>query len=185
MKKILLLTFTAFLGLSATLPAQNQPQPDPKATDTKEEDGKKSGESPGPNRFWQASVNGGNYMVALDRIVSVSRQKYLLDGAVVVDEVTVDTVGQALARFYFLSPVTDEAPGNTVSGIANRGKELVEKAGQRAGANIQNMVVKKYPETTHAKELEYRVLTLAQLSSLYSSVNSAWESGRGRKFSAE
>ena len=42
-------------------------------------------------------------MVALDRIASVSRHKYVLDGALIIDEVTVDTVGQASARFYFIS----------------------------------------------------------------------------------
>lgn len=177
MKKFLLLTLVASLGCAAPVLAQNKAPAAP--------DNKKASESPGLPRFWQASVNGGNYMVALDRIVSVSRQKYLLDGAVVVDEVSVDTVGQALARFYFLSPISDEAPGASIAGIANRGKELLDKAANRAGTDVQNMVVKKYPETTHAKELEYRVLSVEQLSALYASVTSAWESGRGRKFSAQ
>ncbi len=145
----------------------------------------KTGESPGPNRFWQASLEGGTFMVALDRIVSVSRHKYLLDGAVIVDEVTVDTVGQALARFYFISPLSDLAPGNSVAGMAQRGQELIDKAAQRVGTDAQNMVVKKYPDTTHAKSIEYRLKTEAQLSALYASASNAWESGRGRKFSAK
>lgn len=124
-------------------------------------------------------------MVALDRIVSVSRHKYLLDGALIVDEVTVDTVGQALTRFYFISPITDAAPGNSVSGLANRGRELVEKAADRAGTSAQNMVVKKYPDTTHAKSIEYRVLSEAELTTLYGSVRTAWESGRGRQFTGK
>jgi hypothetical protein len=177
MKKFLLLTLAASLGCAAPLLAQNKAPAVP--------DNTKTGETPGPNRFWQASVNGGSYMVALDRIVSVSRQKYLLDGAVIVDEVSVDTVGQALARCYFLSPLSDAAPGTTIAGLATRGKELLDKAADRTGLDVQDMVVKKYPETTHAKELEYRILTQEQLSALYSSVSSAWESGRGRKFSAK
>ncbi len=145
----------------------------------------KTGDSPGPTRFWQASVEGGNFMVALDRIVSVSRHQYLLDGAVIVDEVTIDTTGQALARFYFISPVTDAGPDNALSKAADRGRELVDKAASRAGTGVQDMVVKKYPDTTHAKSLEYRMASEKQLSALLGSVRSSWETGRGRKFTAK
>ena len=124
-------------------------------------------------------------MVALDRIASVSRHKYVLDGALVVDEVTVDTVGQALARFYFITPITDSAPGASVAGIANRGRELLEKAAEHAGLDVQNMVMKKYPETSHAKSIEYRMLSAADLTALYGSVRSAWETGRGRQFATK
>ncbi len=145
----------------------------------------KTGDSPGPDRFWQATVNGGHFMVALDRIASVSRHKYVLDGALIVDEVTVDTVGQALARFYFIIPITDATPGNSVAGIANRGRELLDKAAERTGIAVQNMVMKKYPETSHAKSIEYRVLSAADLTALYGSVRNAWETGHGRQFSAK
>lgn len=143
----------------------------------------KPGDSAGPHRFWQANVGGGHFMVALNRIVSVSRHKYVLDGAVIVDEVTVDTEGEALTRFYFISPITDAAPGNATAALASRGRELVDKAAQRAGTNVQDMVVKKYPDTTHARTIEYRLASEQELTSLYSSVRSAWESGRGRQFS--
>jgi hypothetical protein len=124
-------------------------------------------------------------MVLLNHIVSVSRHKYLLDGALIVDEVTIDTTGQALARFYFISPVSDAAPGNTIADIAQHGRELVDKATKYVGTEVQNMVVKKYPDTTHAKSIEYRMLSEADLSSLHGSVQNAWETGRGRKFSAK
>jgi len=135
--------------------------------------------------FWQASVNGGTFMVALDKITSVSRHNYILDGALLVDEVTVDTTGQALARFYFISPITQAAPGNTVTNLAERGAELLDQAGQTAGMNVQNMVVKKYPDTTHAKTIEYRILSAQQLTSLYNNLRKAWESGRGSQFTAK
>lgn len=138
-----------------------------------------------PNRFWQATLTGGNYMVALDKITSVSRHKYLLDGTLIVDEVTVDTVGQALARFYFVSPVTDAAPKNVAADLAERGRELLDKSAQHVGVDVQNMVVKKYPETSHAKSIEYRILTEPELTGLYNSIHGAWESGKGRQFSAE
>ncbi len=180
-RKSLMLMVAGLLACSIPARSQNTNEPDP----TAEADPKKSGETPGNNRFWQANLPGGSFMVALDRIVSVSRHKYLLDGAVIVDEVTVDTDGQALARFYFIAPLTDAAPGNSISGMATRGKELIDKAAERTGTDVQNMVVKKYPETTHARSIEYRVMSEAALSSLFASAKNAWETGRGRQFSAK
>jgi hypothetical protein len=177
-RKTLLLLLAGLAAGSVQLSAQDAaltPEPPPA----------KPGDSAGPNRFWQATLSGGHYMVALDRISAVSRHKYLLDGAVIVDEVTVDSLGQALARFYFISPVTDAAPGNAVSEIAKRGRELVEKAADRTGTDVQDMVIKKYPETSHARTIEYRILSEKDLSALYASVRNAWETGRGRQFSAK
>ena len=173
-KKPLWLLLAGLLACSVQVGAQEPTD----ATD-------KAGESAGPSRFWQATLGGGHFMVALDRIASVSRHKYVLDGALIIDEVTVDTVGQALARFYFITPITDATPGNSVSEMANRGRELVEKAAQRAGGDLQDMVVKKYPDTSHAKSIEYRILSEAELTALYASVRASWETGRGRKFTAK
>ena len=140
-----------------------------------------------PNRFWQANVGGGHYMVALGTITAVSRHKYLLDGAIVVDEVTVDTTGQALARFYFLSPVSDKLTGNglgnTAARIVDRGREIVDNRADDAGTDVHTMVVKKFPETTHAHCIEYRLLSAEELSGLFNSVRTAWETGHGRSFS--
>ena len=61
----------------------------------------------------------------------------------------------------------------------------MEKAAQRAGGDLQDMVMKKYPDTSHAKSLEYRILSEAELTALYKSVRDAWETGRGRKFTAK
>lgn len=134
-----------------------------------------------PQRFWQATLQGGHYIVALDRISSVSRHQYLMDGGIVVDEVTVDTIGQVLARFYFISALSSSAPG-TVAQLTERAQELADDAAQRAGVDAHQMVVKKYPETTHARTVEYRLQSEKQLADLYASVRKAWESGRGSSF---
>lgn len=143
-----------------------------------------AGDSTGPRRFWQATLPGGHYMVALDRISSISRHKYILDGAMVVDEVTIDAVGQSLARFYVVSPISAAAPGNAAASMIERSRELVEQSGQRVGADLSSMVVKKYPDTSHARTVEYRIIDDAQLTSLYTSIRGAWESGRGRQFTS-
>jgi hypothetical protein len=145
----------------------------------------KTDDSQQPNRFWQASLCGGHYMVQLDRISAISRHKYLLNGGIIVDEVTVDALGQALVRFYFLQPVTEATSGGAAavaSRLADRGQELIDKSAERLGTDVQNMVVKKFPETTHARTIEYRVMSAEELTGLYNSVRTAWESGKGRKF---
>ncbi len=142
-------------------------------------------DTPSSDRFWQATLEGGHYMVALDRITAVSRHRYVLDGAVIVDEVTIDTHGQALARFYFIQPVTAAAAPNAATKVVERGKEILDQAAERAGIDIQNMVVKKYPVTSHAKSIEYRILSEEGLTSLYESVKTSWENGRGRKYDSK
>lgn len=138
-----------------------------------------------PTRFWQASFpDGGSYMVALDRISAISRHKYLIDGGIVVDEVTIDTVGQGLMRVYYMAPLTELTKGSgtgaAAARIVDRGRELVDRVGEVAGTNAHNMVVKKFPETTHARSIEYRVNSASELSALHSSVKTAWENNRGR-----
>ena len=175
-KTLLLMCAGAFV---LSLPARAQDEP----TDPDAPEKPKTGETPGPNRFWQATLDGGHYMVALDRITAVSRHKYVLDGALIVDEVTVDTVGDSLVRFYFIAPLSEVAPGTETARLADRARELIDTAAERVGTDIHNMVVKKFPDTTHARTVEYRVMSEQTLGALYSSVRSAWESGRGRKFS--
>jgi hypothetical protein len=178
---VILLIGTATLHSQAPKPPRNNnPESDPAKEENKND-------VPAHNRFWQANVGGGgHYMVALDRISAISRHKYLLDGTVIVDEVTVDALGQALARFYFLTPVTDAASGNAAidaaSGVVDRARELVDKTAAEAGTDIHNMVIKKFPETTHAHTIEYRVQSAEELGGLYNSVRTSWETGRGRKF---
>jgi hypothetical protein len=183
-RKTFLLLFALSLSAAAPLRAQGGGTPPPAQPPPKddEEKPKTTGDSPGPERFWQASVNGGTYMVALDRIASISRHKYVLDGAALVDEVTVDTMGQAIVRFYFISPITDKSPSAAIKDAATHAKELVEKSALLTGTDIQNMVVKKYPDTTHAKAIEFRILNEPDLTALYASVKTAWESSKGRKF---
>lgn len=139
----------------------------------------------GRRGFWEANLAGGNYVVAMSRITSVSRHKYVLDGAVVVDEVTVDTDGQSLARFYFISPVTTAGPESGTAKIAERALEIANNAASQKGSTVQDMVQKKYPLTTHSKAVEYRVMTEAQLTALYQSVKTAWQTGEGRVYKGQ
>ncbi len=181
MKAVMLLLFPVALGISPLCAQEVPPGPDPQEEEQDEEEETK--DETGPRGFWQASIEGGHYMVALDRIASVSRHKYILDGAMIVDEVTVDTVGRALTRFYFVSSIASASPETSAERLIDRGRELIDRGARGKGMHLQDMVVKKYPDTTHAGTIEYRVLSEQQLDALYSSLKNAWESGSGRQFS--
>ncbi len=139
-------------------------------------------ESVGPRNFWQANLPGGSYTVALRNISSVSKHTYLISATLSVTEVTIDTNGNALARFYYIIPVTESSGSNIAGNLTNRTKELLDHAGDRTGANANTAVQKEYPTTTHAKTVEFRVSDEGDLDKLYSSVRKAWINGRGVKF---
>lgn len=149
---------------------QQQQEPSPNAS-----------EEEGPRRFWQVSLPGGHYMVALDRIASVSMHEYLLDGSWVINEVTIDAGGRGLARFYHISANPGGTSQAAAARVIERGKEFIDRAARRGGIDTHNMAQKHYPTTTHAGMVEYRVLDLRDLDAIYNSVQKAWESGRGMR----
>ncbi len=165
------------LGNSQTNNPSNPTDPTQTDNETNSQRGKRG--------FWEANLAGGNFVVALSRITSVSRHKYVLDGTVIVDEVTIDTEGQSLARFYFITPVTTAGPESATAKLAERALEIANNAASEKGSTVQDMVQKKYPLTTHSKAIEYRLLTEAQLNALYQSVKTAWQTGDGRVFKGQ
>lgn len=185
MKNAILCLLSLF-ALSSTLFSQNDdganPNNDPDAENNQNNQGQT--DERGLPRFWEAKLGGGEFVVALDRISSVSRHKYVLDGSLIVDEVTIDTVGQALARFYYITPITSSVPGAAASQLADNAIRLAENGARTAGSDLENMVIKKYPLTTHAKTVEYRLLSERQLNVLFQSAKTAWQSGKGRVFTA-
>jgi len=126
----------------------------------------------------------GHFMIALNRIASISRSSYILDGNLAVTEVTIDTVGNALCRIYHITPVASKGASSTLTTVTERVDELSQRAGQITGVN-PNSVHKTYPNTTHAKTVEYRIKDLESLEALYTSLTNAWSKGRGRKFTVE
>jgi len=176
------------LILGATLPATAQgprSTANPAATPNSNNQDQPVQDKETKSPFWEATVPGGHFQVLINKIVSISIHDYVLDGTVIVTEVTVDTVGQALPRFYYIEPVSDRmsgtGTGSAIAGAVDRGRQLVERAAQRAGTDIHNMVQKKYGVTTHSKEIEYRLMSKEELTALYNSVRRAWVSGRGRR----
>lgn len=179
--KTLIVSIAVFQIVAGVLSAQVFPPVDPPTTKPAEEN--ESRPTRNARGFWQAMLAGGEFVVSTDKITSVSRHSYLLDGTLVVDEVTIDTTGQALARFYFITPVgANTTAGGTVDAALEKAKGVVDSAGQRAATDLENMVIKKYPDTTHAKTIEYRIATKQELTNLFNSAREAWLSGDGGQY---
>jgi len=140
-----------------------------------------SSETTGPKRFWQADLPGGSYIVALDRIASMSKHNYIIDGNISVTEVVIDTNGISLARFYYLEPVLQNTSG-VAARLTEGGRDLLDKVNERTGVDTDSAVIKQYPSTTHAKTVEFRISSAANLDELYSSARTAWINSRGKKF---
>lgn len=138
-------------------------------------------EASGPKRFWQVDLPGGSYIVALDRITSISQHAYIIDGNISVTEVVIDTSGNSLARFYFIKPVVQGA-SNLGADLSQRGKDLLNKVSQQIEVNSDSAVIKQYPSTTHAKTVEFHISNATTLDALIDSARTAWISGRGKKF---
>lgn len=133
-------------------------------------------------RFWRGNLPGGQYMVALDKITSISRHSYtIVEAGMVIDEVIIDTIGRTVARFYFVRPLSESANSTTANQLTQRAKELLDYGGQRAGTDAHNGVVKN-SQGLYAGTVEYRVGSAQELGALYGSVQSAWMTGRGRIF---
>ena len=128
--------------------------------------------------LWNCKFADGNfYSVSLGAIDSVSQHDYFLDGSLHVTEVTVATRGSTQARFY-----TIEKPGMDAAGPA---KSAMDKVGQIAdeiasrapgdGKKAALGVVKKFPETSHAKIIEYRISNQEELAKLFQHLLSRWQ----------
>lgn len=150
-----------------------------------EDEESKAEESDAHRRFWQASLPGGHYMVAIDRISSISMHQYVLDAQLLVTEMVIDTSGRSLARFYYVTSVAEESGSASAARVVQRGRELLDRAGQRAGTNALDLAQKNYPTTSHAGMVEFRMLDLRDLNALYKSVQNAWETGKGRKITVK
>jgi hypothetical protein len=129
--------------------------------------------------LWNCKLPDGNYYsVSLGAIDSVSRHEYLLDGAFRVVEVTVATRGSTQARFYVMEkPSTDTGAPMGASLPDGIGRTMEEMSARAPGAvkNITNSVVKKFPDTSHAKIIEYRLPDREILGKLFEHLLRRWQ----------
>jgi len=131
--------------------------------------------TPSPTNIlmWRCNLPGGSYSVALRSIVSVSSHEYMVDGAVRVTEVNIDTTGNALARFYYIEPNIPASPIGLGTATIEKAQQLLQEGAERSGQDVWKKVVKNYPTTTHSHTIEYRVTDKDSLNKLFESAESA------------
>lgn len=167
-------------GGRQTSPSQKQEQREQDEKDKETLEGVNDDEN--KKRRWECSLPGGEYSVDLGAITSVSKHSYILDATLLVTEVTVDTTGTALARFYYIEPITKDTTFNALARIQKRAEQLRNRGQARTGTQADEMAQKSYPTTTHARTIEFRIMNEVELNTLYGSLYQAWTSGKGRTF---
>ncbi len=139
-------------------------------------------ESTGKRSFWEVYLPGGSFTVHLSKIASVSKHEYLVDGAARVVEVNIDTVGNALVRFYFIEPSSDGGQLNVARIVGGRAEDIARKVTDRTGTQeVWRQAIKSYPASTHAHTIEFRLEDEGNLDAIAASARSAWMSGIGKK----
>ena len=174
---------TATPGQQRNTGQQQQTDPEQEQQDKEALEGINDDEN--RKRRWECSLAGGEYSVNLGAITSVSKHSYVLDGTLLVTEVTIDTTGTALARFYYIEPITKDTQFNALARIQNRAEQLRNRGKKRTGTKADEMAQKSYPTTTHARTIEFRIMNEVELNALYASLYRAWNSGKGRTFRIE
>ena len=179
---VFLLSFLFMFPLSAQVNQDQNEEQTEEEKEAEEEALKKVEDEEIKRARWQCSLPGGEYAIKLGNITSISKHSYVLDGTLLVTEVTIDSTGNSLARFYYMEPITKDTNFNALARIQKRAKELQGRAQKRAGTKADEMAQKTYPATTHARTIEFRIMNEVELNALYGSLFTAWDSGKGRSF---
>jgi hypothetical protein len=141
-----------------------------------------------PDALWRCTLPGGEYLVALRSIASISTHEYIVDGAAQVTELTVATNSSVEARFYYLEPVTNSSTPalGTASTLQAMQQHVYDLATSQAGGDpVWEKVIKNYPATTHAHTVEYRLSTKENLQQIYQSLEQAWTTGKGANLTTQ
>jgi hypothetical protein len=139
---------------------------------------------PPPPPIWKCTLPGGTYEVAVPSITAISTHQYLVDATVQVTEVNVDTNGPMVVRFYYIQPnLPTSGPAGAAAATVQQVQGLLTQGSSAAGADAWQKVVKNYPLTTHAHTVEFRVGTVGELQAIFSSVETAFNTGAAGQYS--
>lgn len=138
--------------------------------------------------LYEVELDNGGYQVDLTQVTSISMHRFYVDGVYAVDEITVDTLGNTVTRFYFVDRNRDvTTPRGIGQSVLDRTQQKVDEVKDRVGAPsiLDEAVVKSYPTSTHAHTVEYRIKTKEQLDTLYQHISASWEKAQPGKFKFE
>ena len=133
--------------------------------------------------IWRCTTPGGVYEVVAGAMLSVSSHEYIVDGAARVTEVNVDTAGQMAVRFYYMEPAVTSGPSGIGAATLGKVQSLVTEAAERSGTDAWKKVAKSYPLTTHARTIEYRLVSKEGLNKILASASKVLRTGRGEEVS--
>jgi hypothetical protein len=133
----------------------------------------------GPDGFLSIDYKGGRFLVPFRCLVSVARHDFLLDGGGMVHELTIDTQGSVIARYYYLESILENNPTNAAQIVNNRLKKVGDIVEQRTGVDSR-VVIKHYPDTTHAKTVEFNVSSMELLERIYDYIYDDWVLHNGK-----
>jgi len=132
---------------------------------------------------WEATLDGGKYVVNVADISFVSIHEYVVDNSARVSEVNIATSGSALVRFYFIEPNIPQAPSGIGQSTLNFAQEKAQEALDRTKTDdIWKKVVKNYPTSTHAHTVEFRLSSKDSLRKLFDSAEQSWLQQRAGRF---
>lgn len=132
-----------------------------------------------PPRVWSPRLPAGAYHVRVTDIQAIALQDYdtFRDGQIRrTVEMTVETRGGTLARFYWAAKATDAV---ALPAELEQKKREVEQAvrdltGIDSRPDADRRVRKDYPFTTHSRIVEFLLPTEADVRSLYDEALAAW-----------
>lgn len=127
--------------------------------------------------------------MALGNIQSISTHEYTIEPLMRITEMTLETNGPVVARFYYVETVTPQAPAGVGQSAIDLLKEKTEQVAAAAvaagGKPPWQRVIKTYPTTTHAHTVEYRLDSKEQVQQLFNSAMKCWTTGKGDAFTLE
>lgn len=129
--------------------------------------------------FWKCSMPSGTFLVPMDRIVNVSTHQYVVQGAGRVWEMALADDSSAVARFYYMEPVSKAT--NPITGenaVKFTEDALKEVADSTDTEEVWRRVVKEYPHATHAHTVEYRFEDRKTLEKVFQHLSECWTTGR-------
>ncbi|MEM6820452.1 MAG: hypothetical protein AAF558_00735 [Verrucomicrobiota bacterium] len=139
-------------------------------------------------RIYEVETPDGSYRVDVSKITSISLHRYYVDGVLAIDELTVDTTGKTVARFYFADRNRDvRTPRGIGQSLVDQAQDKLDQVKEKVSVTgqIESAVVKSYPTTTHAHTVEYRVPSKDQLQDLYDKMSNSWRRQSSGKFKIE
>ncbi len=121
-------------------------------------------------------------VLSASSITSISKHSFLLNGTMLINEVTIDTIGNNSVRFYYVQEddgkkiLMTKTPQEAVQQAAGRINKEIRTGGKGKKSDEAVVPSLKFPEGVYAHTIEFQVDDPAVLQKLYRESNAVWES---------